>query len=155
MYKLIAFNTLVSYLAGNILSGNLTAWSWSPLLSLTNAYLYGNQFNGSIPESMAPLVRLSILYLQGNIYLTSYLIYNHYSTVFICLYVYTCMSISSIDNSLTGNIPQSFSGLTSLTRLSLSGNELEGELGSMACSLNQLLRFDVSSNNLIGNISGI
>lgn len=61
-----------------------------------------------------------------------------------------CRDLS--ENSLTGQIPVSFSNLTKLQRLDLSQNKLTGELPKELSSCPQLTYFNVSHNQLTGGV---
>ncbi|XP_058745000.1 receptor like protein 22-like [Vicia villosa] len=58
-------------------------------------------------------------------------------------------------NGFQGHIPLSFSNLTSLTYLSLTGNSLNGELPLSISNLQHLIFLDLSSNSFIGQIPDV
>jgi hypothetical protein len=51
---------------------------------------------------------------------------------------------------ITGSLPDSWSKLSQLTSLSLSGNQLSGSLPTSWAALTSLFRFGVDSNDIIG-----
>ncbi|KAG1342350.1 putative LRR receptor kinase SERK2 [Cocos nucifera] len=56
------------------------------------------------------------------------------------------------DNNITGQIPESFGNLSSLTSLDLENNRLSGEIPASLGRLTKLLILTLNQNNLTGNI---
>lgn len=89
-------------------------------VSLQNLFLSGNNFTGTIPESLSSLKSLSVMSLNNN------LLSGKIPDVFQDLGLMINIDLSS--NNLSGPLPPSMQNLSTLTSLLLQNNHLSGEL---------------------------
>ncbi|CAL5394625.1 unnamed protein product [Camellia sinensis] len=109
---------------------------------LTNLYLFGNNLNGQIPDSLGNMSQLTNLDLSGNNLngqIPDSLGNMSQLTSFYLSY-----------NSLNGTIPSSLFALPSLVKIGLSNNKLQGPIPGLVYELQNLTYLWVSSNNLSG-----
>ncbi|KAK4569235.1 hypothetical protein RGQ29_004580 [Quercus rubra] len=131
--------------AKNDFVGSIPSWIGNRLSSLVILNLHSNNFQGYILEELCSLTSLQILDLSHN---------KLSGCIPRCVHNFSAMatsdmeSVESIDfssNQLYGQIPQSMSSLTFLSRLNLSNNNLIGKIPSST----QLQSLDAS--NFFGN----
>ena len=128
-------------LAGNQLDGSIPA-SLGEITSLQGLYLQDNMLTGSIPASLGDLTSLQFLLLRGN-ELTGEIPDLSLLT--------SLLRLDLGNNRLDGTIPASLGDLTSLHVLFLWGNELTGEIPDLS-PLTSLRQLSLARNRLDGSI---
>ncbi|KAL7219373.1 hypothetical protein ACSBR2_012440 [Camellia fascicularis] len=111
---------------------------------LGGLYLYENNLNGQIPDSLGNMSQLTNLYLSGN-NLSGQIpdaLGNMSQLTNLVLFV----------NNLNGQIPDSLGNMSQLTLLDLSGNNLNGQIPDSLGNMSQLTLLVLSRNNLNGQI---
>jgi Leucine-rich repeat (LRR) protein len=159
----------------NKFSGKLPAWVGKSQPSLLMLNLRSNLFHEDIPQHLCNLSQLRILdlahnYFSGEIpqclgnlcrdhdhialrYDTQILLvskgreYEYGRSIFDLIY-----SVDLSHNNLSGEIPDSITGLLRLINLDLSMNHLTGRIPEKIGNLNQLESLDLSMNELYGHI---
>jgi hypothetical protein len=106
--------------------------------------LSNNQLSGTLPDSLAGLSQLSLLYLSEN-QLTGTIPESLGN-----LNKLTNFSLSK--NQLTGPIPNSLGNLSKLMVLVLDNNQLSGSIPDSLGNLSELLTLSLSNNQLLGDI---
>ncbi|KAJ8552125.1 hypothetical protein K7X08_028568 [Anisodus acutangulus] len=136
---------------------------------LTFLDLIANRFNGTIPKSIAQLTELKRLYLSKNMFEgkipreignlsnlevlgMSYMKKFEFATIPDELSKLNLKVLLIIQSNLIGNIPESFSSLSSLKTLDLSRNYLNGSIPGWLFHLKSLTKVDLSWNRLSGKI---
>lgn len=114
--------------------------------TLTDIYLFGNQFSGSIPHlGNMPLVKF---HGQGNAF-TGVLPFDY---DFGGAWVDSLREWWVYDNKLTGSISDNLGFISNLEDIRINKNHLTGSIPESISELQQLFRFDVQSNKLTGSI---
>jgi Leucine-rich repeat (LRR) protein len=106
--------------------------------------LFGNNLQGSIPQSLKNLTQLQTLVLGNNN------ISGGISSAIISLELLTYLDLSG--NHLSGNIPASIWQQANIKHLNLSDNQLSGELQINCTDSGSLQILNISKNNFSGNI---
>ena len=113
-------------LSSNRLEGGLSE-RFGELVNLRHLDVSANGLSGPLPASMGKLEKLEVLYLGE--------------------------SGLEVRNNLSGKIPRAWSGMTSLARLSLSGNNLiKGKFPTWLGALTRLEELTVSGASLSGEV---
>lgn len=114
--------------------------------NITNLYLDGNKFSGTIPETWKNLTKMQQLALQGNNLNGTLDNLNEMTNI-------TKLNLdgSSSTNQFTGNIPSNIF-TSNLTHLEVANNKLTGSLPSTINDSKNLEYLDVSSNELTGDL---
>jgi Leucine-rich repeat (LRR) protein len=108
--------------------------------------LFGNNLQGSIPESLKNLTQLQTLVLASN------LLSGGIPSAIASLDQLTYLDLSG--NRLSGNIPANIWQIAGLTNINLSDNLLAGEI-QMNCTEKSFLQvLNISKNNFSGSIPG-
>ncbi|WVZ16027.1 hypothetical protein V8G54_013593 [Vigna mungo] len=115
------------------------------LKKLVSLFLYGNYFEGPIPDGLRNLTLLENLDLQENLLSSSI---PHW--LFGVLSHLKFLDLSG--NNLQGVIPHALGNVTSLVKLDLSYNKLEGPLPTYLGKEASLVKLDLSHNKLEGPI---
>ncbi|XP_002510474.2 LRR receptor-like serine/threonine-protein kinase SIK1 [Ricinus communis] len=122
-------------------SGSLSS-NWD-LPYLQTLDISDNSFSGSIPESLAKLIRLRRLSLSKN---------SLSGEIPVSLGTLSHLEELYLDNNnLQGPLPSSFSSLVSLKRLEIQENNISGEFPDLG-SLKDLYFLDASNNQLSGPV---
>jgi Leucine-rich repeat (LRR) protein len=106
--------------------------------------LFGNNLQGSLPESLKNLTQLQTLVLANND------ISGGIPSAIISLDQLTDLNLSG--NHLSGNIPAYLWQLVNLTHLNLSDNQLSGELQINCTDVASLQILNISKNIFSGNL---
>lgn len=131
-------------LYNNGFSGEVPSGVWT-LLNLTSLMLSKNSFSGELPSKLAwNLTRLEI---DNNKFAGE--IPDLSSSWGVGLVV-----IKASNNSLSGQIPAEFTGLSQLTTLELDGNQFSGKLPSEIISWKSLTSLNLARNQFSGSIPG-
>ena len=136
-----------NFFGGNLLSGPIPA-SIGNLTLLTNLRLSSNRLSGEIPPSIGNLVNLEELQVDDNQLTGS--IPSQIGNL-ARLEVFNTGTFFG-GNMLSGPIPPSIFGLTSLESLTLSQNQFEGPLPPEIGRLTAMESLSLSGNRLTGNI---
>ncbi|MDR2414183.1 MAG: hypothetical protein LBD64_04270 [Odoribacteraceae bacterium] len=124
--------------------------SLGEMVNLTSIFLQGNDFQGTIPESIGNLKKLEALYINRATK-TPYkgLIGSIPASLGT---IETLRYIRLENNQLSGEIPETFSGLKKLHTIYLSNNELTGSLPGFFVSLPDLTNLLLENNGLSGSL---
>ncbi|KAG8089877.1 hypothetical protein GUJ93_ZPchr0011g27000 [Zizania palustris] len=106
--------------------------------------LYGNELNGSIPDTLGKLSNLISLGLQEN--LLTGMIPDSLGAIG------TLQLLKLHGNNLTGAIPQSFGNLTNLIYLELQRNALSGSIPASLGNIKTLEFLRLNGNSLTGTV---
>jgi Leucine-rich repeat (LRR) protein len=117
--------------------------------NLEHLYLNNGQLNGSVPQSLCGLRRISTISFA----------YNSLSGTFPeCLckdFPYGAVTLTTIDfssNHLTGPLPDCFDNLYNFTNLNVDNNNISGELPPSFGLSETIKVINVSSNRLTGSV---
>ncbi|KAF8728695.1 hypothetical protein HU200_017967 [Digitaria exilis] len=151
----------------NNFQGELTKINFSTLSNLKILDLYGNNFTGTIPESIYSCSNLAVLRLSVNKFhgqlskssrnLQALLIGVNFKHEVMAqdetMDGFENLQVLGIHNcSLSGNLPIWLSKLTNLKMLLLANNRLTGPIPSWVNTLHSLFYIDISNNSLTGEI---
>ncbi|XP_074319983.1 uncharacterized protein LOC141656827 [Silene latifolia] len=163
-------NLRVLGLSANHLEGDINfVGSLVNCSNLNILEVFGNEFTGVLPESIANLsTSLQVLYLSSNrisgtlpvgitnlINLQALLLGGNELTGFIPRDLGKLQNLEMLDfssNRLEGTIPDTFKNLPRLSRLCLSNNQLEGMIPPSIAHCKSLLELNLSSNHLNGTL---
>ncbi|CAI5481851.1 unnamed protein product, partial [Closterium sp. Yama58-4] len=129
-------------LDGNGLSGSLPDFAHWNTSILGYFHLGGNNFTGSIPQSISMLTSLDTISLANN-QLTGTLPTS----------LTTLTNLAAIDlpgNSFSGPLPAGLGALSNLRTLSVSDNQLTGRLPPSICNLTKLEQMSIQNNYFYG-----
>uniref|UniRef100_A0A1D1YSX6 Piriformospora indica-insensitive protein 2 n=1 Tax=Anthurium amnicola TaxID=1678845 RepID=A0A1D1YSX6_9ARAE len=115
------------------------------LTSLQSLVMVENGLTGELPQELGNLVRLKRLVLSGNQFFGQVPASLGYS-------MDELLILDLSRNSLTGPLPASLGGLSSLLKLDLSNNLLDGQLPSELGKLRNLTLLDLRNNRLSGGV---
>ncbi|GJM92074.1 hypothetical protein PR202_ga08502 [Eleusine coracana subsp. coracana] len=162
--ELCQSNSLKSLvLHNNNLTGDIME-AFKECKNLTELDLLGNHLHGEIPDYLdeLPLVKLdlpTLLKIVKKLWKSSTLLeiclsYNQLTgSIPESIGGLSSLQRLQIDGSyLEGPIPRSLGGLKNLTNLSLRGNRLSGDIPLELFNCRNLVTLDLSSNNLTGHI---
>ncbi|CAA2999799.1 probable LRR receptor-like serine threonine-kinase At3g47570 isoform X2 [Olea europaea subsp. europaea] len=141
---------------------------------LTGIYISGNNFSGPIPKFLGNLSFIEIVHLTENNFISESPKLNFITSLTSCRYLRTLnfgnnplngilpFSIGNLSSSLQyldgrncglrDSIPNEIGNLTSLIKLSMSGNELTGSIPVSLVNLQKLQALYLQSNNINGSI---
>ncbi|MDR2131160.1 MAG: hypothetical protein LBP56_08390 [Odoribacteraceae bacterium] len=120
------------------------------MVNLTSIRLDGNDFQGTIPESIGNLKNLTTLYInrpEKNPYK------GLIGSIPASIGNITTLKYFRLENNqLSGSIPETFSGLTSMMEFHLSNNELTGSLPGFFATFPDLTELYLDNNGLSGSL---